>query len=119
MIERKIIRSVAALMLAAACSAPESTKTPVPTRVPTATTLYIPPTEIPSPTDTQTPQPTNTITPTATLIRSMNSTPDSRVPVSCGFKPYVSPEMLDQLSKTEIFFCNRSRKVMLLTYDDL
>ena len=124
MIERKIIRSVAALMLAAACSAPESTKTPVPTRVPTATTLYIPPTETPTPTATYTPTnaPTNTATYTPTASKTPLFeplyTPDFRVPSKCELKPKIPQEVIDGLYKTEIFSGNPNRKVMMLSFDD-
>lgn len=76
-------------------------------------------TPFPTATDTQTPQSSRTFTPMATLTRTLTSTPDIRTPAKCRYKPDVSPEMLDYLSKTEIFYGNRSRKVMLLTYDDL
>lgn len=129
MIERKIIKSVAALMLVTACSAPDSTKTPAPIKIPTATTLYISPTETPTPTATQlggqatatfTPTNTATYTPTArgTPLFEPLYTPDFRGPSRCELKPKISQEVIDGLYKTEIFSGNLNRKVMMLTFDD-
>lgn len=124
MIEQKIIRSAAAMLLVAACNAPESTKTSTPTKIPTATTLYIPPSETPTPTRTRTATftPTNTATYTPTASRTPLylplNTPDFRIPSNCEIKPRISQETIDRLYKSEIYTGNQNRKVMMLTYDD-
>jgi len=125
MTERKIIKSVAAIVLVAACNAPESTKTPVPTKVnPTPTTLYIPPTQTSKPLATFAPtsRPADTLTYTPTASRTPVylplNTPDFRVPSKCEIKPKLLQENIERLYKTEIYSGNPSRKTMMLTFDD-